>query len=148
MNIGLTRGLDISNYLVNTKNYLYGVQLGGVFEVNPSSRWSWTVMVKGAAFLNDARSDVFLGDFNNTLVLRDFDKKRWQASFLIEGLGSLTYQLFHHVNIHVGYQAYQVTGLALASKQTEKSSATTQRHINVKGDIVVDGFFAGLTFSF
>lgn len=146
--IAFTNGPDVSDYRINTKNYLYGAQVGGVFEVNPSSRWTWTVIVKGAAFLNDAHSNVFLGDFNNTLVLRDFDKKKWAAAFLIEGIGSLSYQMFHHMNIHIGYQAFQATGLALAPEQRDKDSHTKSRHIDVRGDIVVDGFFAGLTFSF
>lgn len=146
--LAFTQGTDTSDYRIHTKNYLYGAQLGFVFECNPSSRWTWAIIIKGAGFLNDARSFVFLGDQNNTLVLRDFEKKKYQAAFLIEGMATLMYQWCDHFNIHIKYQAFQATGLALAPEQRDKDSHTTHRHIDVRGDIVLDGFSAGITYSF
>lgn len=143
-----TQSTDVSDYRINTKNFLYGAQLGFVFEVNPSRLWTWSLIAKGAAFLNDARAFVFLGDRNNTLVLRDYEKKKWAAAFLIEGIGSLMYQWSDHLNIHIKYQAFLATGLANAPEQRDQKPRRNHRHINVRGDLVVDGFSAGLTYSF
>ncbi|HSX03738.1 MAG TPA: hypothetical protein VLG76_03310 [Rhabdochlamydiaceae bacterium] len=147
LNLAYTQSTDLSNYRIKTKNLLYGAQGGFVFEINPGPRWTWTVIMKGATFLNDARDDVFLGDENNTLIIRDFEKKRWAAAWLLEGVGSLTYQWYEHMNIHIGYQGILATGFALAPKQLEKGSST-HRQIEARSNMVLDGFFAGLTFSF
>jgi hypothetical protein len=147
LNIAYTSGTDISDYRIKTVNLLYGAQGGIVVEVNPGPRWTWTVQMKGAAFLNDASNHVFLGDQNNTLVLRDFTKKRWQGSYVLEGIGSLTYQWAEHLNIHINYQGTLATGFALAPKQLEKDTGR-KRNINVSSNVVLDGFSAGLTFSF
>lgn len=147
LNLAYTQSTDISNYRIKTKNLLYGAQGGLVFEVNPGPRWTWTVILKAAAFLNDANSDVFLGDKNNTLILRDFDKKRWAGAYVLEGIGSLTYQWCEHLNIHVGYQGTLATGFALAPKQLEKDSGV-HRGIEARSNVVLDGAIAGITWSF
>ena len=146
-NLEFKKASDRSNYRIWTKNLLYGLQTGGVFEINPSRKWTWTVAIKGAMFLNDVHAKVFLGDYNNSVELRDYHKETWTDAFLLEGIGSLTYHALSHLNIHIGYQAFLATGFALAPTQRDKSS-NSKRHIRTGGDLVVDGGFVGLTLGF
>ncbi|HSX11910.1 MAG TPA: hypothetical protein VLF61_00265, partial [Rhabdochlamydiaceae bacterium] len=51
-----TQSSNVSDYDIKARNYLYGLQLGGVLEINPGPRWTWTVIIKGAGFANEAFS--------------------------------------------------------------------------------------------
>ena len=44
------RAEESSPYTIDTFNSLYGVQLGAMLQINPSSCWTWTFMIKGAGF--------------------------------------------------------------------------------------------------
>ncbi|MCI0382042.1 MAG: hypothetical protein L0207_03195 [Chlamydiae bacterium] len=136
-----------SEYDIKTKNLLYGIQFGGIFEINPTRKWTWTLLIKAAAFLNDMKNEVFLGDLNNTAILRDFSKKSWQISFLGEASITLSYQLFSHLNIHLGYQGLLLNKLALAPEQ-KNSRPNSKKKINKEGNIAIDGAFAGATLSY
>lgn len=141
------QGLDQSTYNIKTLNLLYGPQLGAVFEMNPSSKWTWTFMVKGAGFVNDAENSVLLVDDNSDFVLRDFKKKRWTNSWLLEGYGQLAYHWRKQWSFHFAYQGFVVTGLSLAPEQIDYSSSTSST-IKQHGQIVIDGLYAGIDFTF
>jgi len=132
---------------VETKNFLYGLQLGWILELNPSCRWTWSIALKGAGFLNDARQKTFVGDEGNEITLADFTKEQWQGSWLIEGIGKITYRWATYFHVFAGYQAFLLSGLALAPHQRD-IDLTEKRRIDNSGQIVLDGFFAGVNFSF
>ncbi|NGX40048.1 MAG: hypothetical protein KR126chlam1_01388 [Chlamydiae bacterium] len=136
-----------SDYKIRTKNHLYGAQLGGVLEMNPTECWTWLFQIKGAGFFNDADNNVFLGDFGNRIVLRDYSKKKWTDSWLIEGYGELAYHLTSFADLYVGYSAFLLSGLVLAPEQRDLSSSD-RRFLRKRGQIVIDGARAGLTLSF
>ena len=145
--LAFTRGPETSDYLVETKNFLYGLQLGWIFEVNPSSRWTWSLALKGAGFLNDVQQSTLVGDEGNETLLADYTKEQWQGSWFIEGIGKITYRWATYFHIFAGYQAFLLSGLALAPEQRDVE-LTEGRRIDNSGQIVLDGFFAGLNFSF
>lgn len=142
-----TRLIETSDYKIETKNFLYGVQLGAIFEVNPTSRWTWSITAKGAGFLNDARQKTFVGDEGNEITLASYTKERWQGSWLLEGIGRISYRWGNCFHIFAGYQAFLLTGLALAPEQRDVE-LTTRRYLTVSGQIILDGFFAGMNFSY
>ncbi len=141
------KGTDKSDYKIKATNQLVGPQLGFVFEVNPTRCFSWLFQIKGAGFLNSLQNDTFLGDENNTIILRDFTKERWTDSWLIEGYGQLAYHIWPSLSIHVGYTGFILTGVALAPEQRDIRTSN-QRFIEDKGQIVIDGGRAGITRSF
>lgn len=130
---------------IHTLNQLYGLQMGGVFEVNPTKHWTWTVIIKGAGFLNDATNKDYFASGNIQLI--NYDKRRWAHSFSLEGIGSLTYYFNSHLNIHIGYQVLVLSGVALAPKQINRK-IPVHRYIKVTNNIIIDGGFAGLSLSF
>ncbi|NGX59355.1 MAG: hypothetical protein KR126chlam3_00506 [Chlamydiae bacterium] len=136
-----------SLYAIETNNYLYGPQLGAVLEINPSSCWTWTFIVKGAAFLNDSHNEVEIGDFDNTEKFRDYEKMRWTDSLLIEGYGQLAYHWYSWLDLHFAYQGFLLTGLVLAPEQRD-IHVSEKRRINTKGQILIDGLYGGLTLRF
>ena len=138
---------DQSLYAIEARNTLYGPQLGAVLEINPSCCWTWTFIIKGAGFLNNAKNEVEIGDFNNTEEFRDYEKRRWTDSWLLEGYGQLAYHWYSWLSFHVAYQGFILTGLVLAPEQRDVH-ISEKRRINTKGQIVIDGLYGGLTLSF
>jgi len=136
-----------SLYAIETKNLLYGAQLGATLEINPSKRWTWTFQIKGAGFLNVAETDLCIGDENNTIVLKEFTKERWTDSYLLEGYGQLAYHWRRNFSVHFGYQGFILTGIALAPEQRDVK-LKDRRRVHAKGQIVIDGLYAGLEYSF
>lgn len=145
--MGFTRQTNFSTYSIDTYNTLYGVQLGAMLEMNPSRCWTWTFIIKGAGFLNVAKNELLIKDENNTIIYRDYTKRTWTDSYLIEGFGQLAYHFNRFFSVHFAYQGFLLTGVALAPDQRDVSRRD-RRKINVKGQIVVDGLQAGLDFGF
>ena len=141
------RETDKSLYSVETTNNLYGPQLGAMLEINPTCRWTWTFMVKGAGFFNVVQNDVCVRDRNNTVQIIDYKKESWTDSWLLEGYGQLAWHWSSFFSIHIGYQGYILTGVALAPNNRDVHE-TQRRHLNDKGQITIDGFYAGLDLSF
>lgn len=142
-----TKRGDTSDYHIKTLNLLYGPQLGAVLEYNPNCSFTWAFEVKGAGFLNDAQNKTLLQDDNNFFTLRDYTKKRWTNSWLIEGYAKLTYHWTSFLSIYASYEGYLVTGLALAPAQIDTSSSN-KPIIRERGQILIDGLFVGATWSF
>lgn len=137
----------ISDTNIKTLNLLYGAQLGASLDYNPSSAWTWTFQIKGAGFLNDAENNVSMRDDDNVLVLQDYEKRRWVATFLLEGYAQLSYHWFSNLNVHIAYQGFLLTGLALAPEQVHFTTEN-EPQIREKGQIIIDGLYVGLDFSF
>jgi len=147
MNLAFTKQEETSNYKVKAQNHLYGPQLGFVLEVNPTRCFSWLFQIKGAGFFNSVESDVFLGDIGNTITLKNYDKKKWTDSWLIEGYGQLAYHPTSFLDIHIGYSAFLLAGLVLAPEQRD-IHPSSRRFISDIGQIVIDGGRAGITLTF
>jgi len=147
-NIDFTRGRNQSSYNIHTKNDLGGAQFGLNLQVNPTWLLVWEFTAKIGGFLNFARDEVFLGDYNNTVTLRKNRQKCFNGSLMTDLAASLGFQFFSWFNVHVGYQFIYLNGLALAPEQIEKKPKTRGQHVYVDGDIYIYGAFAGLIVSF
>jgi hypothetical protein len=141
------KGANKSDYDIHTKNHLFGVQAGLDLQMNPTRRLSWELSAKVGALADWAKQDTFLGDQNNTRVLRDYDATQWHATFLADCFASVAYQCTSYLNVHLGYQMIYLTGLALAPEQIDKD-ADAHKRIYLKGEALIYGLFGGLTFGF
>ncbi len=146
-NLAFSRGPNTSDYSIKTSNRLYGLQLGATIDYNPSSRWTWHVMAKGAVFFTVAKNRVFLGDENNTVTLQQFNDDRWEGTYMFEGIASLGYRLFSTLYIHAGYQGLVLDNVALAPQQVERRTPPHKR-VKANGALVIDGAFAGIEYAF
>lgn len=141
------RETDISPYKIDTFSDLYGAQLGAMLQINPSCCWTWTFMIKGAGFFDVAKNEVEIRDQDDRIKIRDYKKNKWTDSWLLEGYGQLAYHWGSCFSLHFGYQGYILTGVVLAPNQRD-IARTEHRRINAKGQIVIDGLYAGMDFSF
>lgn len=136
-----------SRYKIKTHNSLYGPQLGAMLEINPTCWWTWTFIIKGAGFLNVCENKVLITDLNDTFDFRDYTKKSWTDSWLLEGYGQLAFHWCSWLSFEFAYQGFIVTGLVLAPEQRDVHSQE-KRRIKKEGQIVIDGLYAGFTMSF
>ena len=98
--------------------------------------------------LNYATIKSFLGDLGNTITVRDYEKTVCKVGFIIEPSITLTYQFGAHFNIHTGYQLTYVSGLALAAAQFDKGTSPSRKYMNLNGDMILQGGFAGVGIGF
>ncbi len=146
--IVLTTSPRESNYNITTKNRLCTLQFGLDLQLNPTRWWNWDLSVKAGPVWNFVTVKSFLGDFNNTEVIRDFEKHVSKVAFMVEPAATLTFQWGSHFNIHAGYQLTYVSGLALAGDQFDKGDSRSRKFINLNGDMIIQGGFAGLGIGF
>lgn len=138
---------SVARYSANTKNELYGIQLGGMFEINLTSCWTWSFMLKGAAFANQVKNDVSVIDPTDANVPPSFSKSKLTSTGLIEAYGQLAYNIYSFFSVHAGYQGYLLFGLALAPEQRGLSSNRITC-LKSSGQIVIHGLYAGASLRF
>lgn len=139
--------MSSSDYSIDTGNVCYGLQLGAVLEINPNSCFTWTFLIKGAGFFNTAKNETRILDEDNSTELAGYVRRSWTSSWLLEGYGQLAYHWSDSFSLHFAYQGYILSGLALAPAQRNVSSSLHSM-INKKGQIVIDGLYAGFTLGF
>ncbi len=144
-----------SNYNLSAKNSLLGPQVGFDFQIHPSRRFYWQLLVKAGVDLNRISSKVYLGNLDNTETLRNYTKNKVQGGTFAEAAVGAGAQILDFLNLHVGYQMLFFGGLALAPDQISYSSTKlaatailSPYHMSTNGYIIVHGVYAGMTFSF
>jgi len=136
-----------ARYAVKTGNNLYGVQLGAVLEVNPTDYWTWSFMVKTAAFVNQAHTHVNVTDPSDANVPPSYSRHRLASTGLLEGYTQLAYHMSDFVSLNVGYQGFILFGLALAPEQRALSKRR-MTNFRTSGQIVINGFYVGANLRF
>lgn len=139
---------DESSYDSKTRNDMIGIQAGFDFQMNPLRHWSLDFTGKGGLGLNRAHESIFLGDDNNTTVVRDFKKENWQDTVFAEGAGQISYQILPCMNMHVGYQILFVSGMAIALDEFSYSTDPSDERFITRNYAIVHGGFIGFNFDF
>lgn len=153
--IAFERGGSRSNYNVCTRNDLYGAQLGINLQINPYPVVSWDFTLKGGILANLGNQKTFLGDYNNQVVLRDYQLDKTVATYMADGSVMLSFQLGRYVNFHLGYEGIYLANLVLPSGQLDdrfrgggRCCCWSNEMINTSGRVFVQGGFAGLGVGF
>lgn len=140
---------DKSDYATHTKNDVFGLQLGLNLQWNPTRWITWELTGKVGGMVNHAKQKTFLGDDDNSVVLRDFHQQKWTLGVFADTIALLSFQFKEHFDLHVGYQAIFFSGLALAPEQvSKKTNFSAGKRVYLNGTAVVQGIFTGLTLSF
>ncbi len=144
-----------SSYDISAANHLIGMQVGFDFQIHPTRRFYWDLLVKGGIALNQITADVFLGNHGNKQVLRNYTKQPAQGGMFAEAAVGAGCQLLDWLNMHAGYQMLFFGGLALAPNQIDYSSNKMNATSKLTGYsvardsyVVIHGMYAGMTFSF
>ncbi len=147
--LAFTKRADKSDFDVRTQNHLYGVQLGADLQMNPMRCLSWDFLAKVGACLNHASLKDFLGDNNNTTVLRNTSSRGDWGAFFTEVYAILTYQLSRYLNVHAGYQMIFLSGLVLAPEHMDRDTCPSSgREFEANGEAILHGFYGGISIGF
>ena len=136
-----------ARYAVKTGNNLYGVQLGAVLEINPTDYWTWSFLIKTAAFVNQAHDHLNVTDPFDANAPFGYSRKRLVSTGLLEGYTQLAFHVSSFVSLHVGYQGFTLFGLALAPEQRALSKRR-MTNFRTSGQIVINGFYVGANLRF
>ena len=141
-------GTTKSNYNAKTRNDAIGIQGGFNFQMNPYKQLSFDLLGLGGLGLNRAHEQVFLGDVNNTVVIRDFHKQHAASVVYADTQLKMGYQVVPCLNLHVGYQLFYASGLALAPEEVSFSVNVNNERFKYSGYIIVHGLLVGVNFDF
>lgn len=107
-----------SDYNIRSFNHIYGAQIGGRWR-KEWKRFGLDFEGKAGIFGNDANQQSFVGDFDNSFVMRNTIAKGSRATFIGElGLYG-TYRLTNVLYARAGYNLLWVEGLARAMDQLD-----------------------------
>ncbi len=139
---------NFGQYTIKTANDLIGAQLGFLFQINALQGLHWDLLGKAGVGLNRIGIKSFLGDQSNTIQLRNLSKQSFQTNIFAEGRAGVGYRFIPSLDIHGGYQALYLCGLALAPNQINTSSSSIGLRVKKNGYIVLCGFYVGMDYSF
>ncbi len=138
-----------SHYTISAHNHMPGPQLGLDLEITPQESLHWDILAKGGVLIDYCWQKTYLGDYNDTVTLRDHKSFDISFPFYIEAEVALGYQLNTHFNLHGGYDMLFITGTALAPEQIDRDvDADAGHHVYTGGNAIIHGFFLGLTLGF
>lgn len=131
-----------SNYNVTASNELFGAQLGAMYKrQNPI--FGWETFGKTGLYGNNASQQTFLGDFNNTFILRDTDVNDATAAFSGEWGVNGTMK-FGDLSLRVGYLFLAVTNTATAIDNLDFSDTpTSSTSVDASGTLFIHSLTAG-----
>jgi len=137
-------GTETGYYNVDTRNSLYGAQLGARIR-RGWNRFRWEATGKAGLLHNDAEQSQYLVDFPNYLRRAPVSGASGQAAFIGEINLSAIYRLDDLWGIRVGYNAIWLEGVALAPDQLDftftDASGTGVNHV---GGLFLHGVNVGL----
>lgn len=147
LDVSFTKAANKSSYKVHTSNHIPTMQVGGLIAWNPSPAISWDFIIMAGIGFDIGEQKTFLGDENNSLTVRDYEKTGFSTPLLAEASLRLTYKPANYVDLHVEYQVIYLNGVALAPDQLVKSNSD-RRVYRAIGAPLIHGVTAGLSWSF
>lgn len=132
-----------SPYRVKTHNNLMGGQIGLGFN-KQCGRFGVDFISKAGLYGNAARLETYLGDFNNTVVLRNYKDNETITSFIGELNAQATYNVTDWFLIRAGYRILWLEGIALAPQQLDfTADPNAGNHIIDRAGLYLYGFNIG-----
>lgn len=136
-----------SDYRVDTKNHLYGGQIGLRLQFE-GDYFSFRPEAKFGILGNASGQSSAVRDLNNTLVLRDIDVSGSSTSTLSELRLVGDCKLTKHLSVNYGYNLLWVTNVAQAPYQLDfTDTVSSSRFIDDSHSVFLHGASVGVTFS-
>jgi hypothetical protein len=112
---------DTSDFSAHSKNRLFGFQGGLCIQMNPGAHdlWSFELIPKVGLLTNWINASSWLGDVNNTVVVRTTEKTKIRESYLLDGDLRLSYHPRHGL-AHIGYRMIGIWNVSLAPNQLSR----------------------------
>lgn len=147
LDISFTNSGSKSSYKIHTTNHIPALQVGGLIAWNPTTQLSWDLVAKVGVGFDMGEQKTFLGDFNNTVAVRDYEKSGFSTPLVVDVGITLSYQPLSYLSFQAAYQVIYLNGVALATDQVDKSSNSQHRYRAI-GAPLIDGLTVGLAWSF
>ncbi|MEI8374514.1 MAG: Lpg1974 family pore-forming outer membrane protein [Planctomycetota bacterium] len=113
-----------SDYNIRATNNLFGAQFGGRWQKD-WDRLGLDFVGKAGIFGNSAKQHTFVGDFDNTYVMRDSTTTGANAAFIGELGFNGSYRLTQALCVRAGYNLIWIEGLARAMDQLDFTDTPT-----------------------
>jgi hypothetical protein len=140
---------DKSSYDIQTENRIFGLQFGLDFQMNPVRWLSWGFSAKVGGMVDHSEQDTFLGDLDNKITLRDFEKQKREVGIYTDVAADFAIHCNKNFNFHAGYQMMFFSGLTLAPEQISKRTGKNAGKKDYDhGTAIIHGMFAGVVFAF
>lgn len=115
-------------YKVETKNNLFGIQIGANIDVDLSRNFSIGLRGKAGVFGNhgEQNSSISAFDFEtgNLLDRIEDGETRWTVAPVLEGTISADWRVSRNVSLTAGFNVMYVSGVALAPRQLDDFAST------------------------
>ncbi len=132
-----------SDYNIRTDNNLYGAQIGASLK----RQWSHLELEflgKAGIFGAESRQQTFLGDNDNTTILRNTSVRGGQEAFIGELGFNGTLHLTESLYCRAGYNLIWVDGVARATDQLDFTNTALSSTTLYSGSAFLHGFNVGL----
>ena len=147
LGISFTRSKATSSYTINAKNQIYGIQTGLGLQCNFTKRFFWDLIAKIGVGYDEISQKTFLGDYNNTVMIRNYSKDGYSFPLILDGRIKIAYFLDDWVDLHVGYEFIYFNGIAEAPNQLVKKESQ-DRIVHASCAAIYYGLFAGMSINF
>ncbi len=128
---------------IRTDNYLYGAQIGASLK----RQWSHVELEflgKAGIFGAESRQQTFLGDNDNTTILRNTSVRGGQEAFIGELGFNGTLHVTQSLYCRAGYNLIWVDGVARATDQLDFTNTALSSTTLYSGSAFLHGFNVGL----
>ncbi len=133
-----------SDYRVEAENNLFGGQLGARL-AGCRGRFAWDLTGKAGVFGNAGRQHTFVGDFDNTFVIRDVAGRRNNVALVADITFNAQWQLCDTWSVRAGYNVIWVEGVVLAPDQLDfTDTPLSGTAVDNGGGIFLHGAHVGL----
>lgn len=141
--------VSTEDYRVNTRNRLYGLQLGFEKTIIGDCSYCLQAYSRAGVYANDARQRSSLVNYQNPVTEFTFKDRDTQLATVTELGLRMNYKIGQNTNAYAGYRGMWVKGVALASDQIPHTSfAGVNSNIDNSGDVFYHGGTFGLEFRF
>lgn len=140
-----------SNYSIQAKNRLAGIQLGGAIEGNLGYNFTYGVPAKMGAMVDFEQFNATFRDFNNQNLIRNNNPSDFNLTFLGEIAPFIMFNLSKSVMFKASYELLYLNNVTLAMNQitfVENQPFNVLNQIRKEGAFMFYGFYIGLGFDF
>ncbi len=137
------------DYNVETRNNLFGLQIGGNANIGVSRNFSVGLQLKAGVFANSAHqtSTISAFDFDTGELLERIkgDQGGWGISPVLEGNLAANWQVSQNISLTAGFNLVYLYGLALAPRQLRDFAETGEfGSLDLNGDTFYYGPSVGI----
>jgi hypothetical protein len=148
IDMAFTRGRDTSHYRSSTNNIAPALQLGFNLKMSFYKYLALVWRLEGGPLATRGQMDTFLGDRADTVTLLNKRDTNWKPGLFAEGDVAFAWQPWRYTRVRLGYEFIYLYRLATAPIQLHHKPITSGRHVNINGDALIHGLFAGIAFTY